>query len=112
MIPPDFKLFDGVLLTRDLPEDGLHVGDRGAIVEILEGPDGLGYVVEFADDSGIALTLPVVPAGDLEIAFGEAPKRSSQFILEVTEKARAALHRHEGDALKTSDPPETPTTAS
>ena len=32
----------------------------------------------------------------LEIAFGEAPKRSPQFLLEVTGKARAALHRHEG----------------
>jgi hypothetical protein len=106
MTAPAFKLLDGVSLTRDLPEDGLHVGDRGTLVEILEGPDGLGYMVEFADDNGAALALPVVVAEDLEIAIGKAPRRSQQFLLEVAGKARASLHHNEGVPRKASGYPE------
>jgi hypothetical protein len=44
-----FKLLDSVVLTRDIPDDGLKCGDLGAVVELYE-PDGLE--VEFVAASG------------------------------------------------------------
>jgi hypothetical protein len=44
-----FKLFDTVVLNRDLPDRGLRRGDLGAIVHVYE-PDGLE--VEFVSAAG------------------------------------------------------------
>jgi hypothetical protein len=44
-----FSLLDCVVLTRELPEHGLRVGDLGAVVEVYE-PDGLE--VEFVTAGG------------------------------------------------------------
>lgn len=43
------KLFDTVVLVRDLPEHGLRKGDLGAVVEVYE-PDGVE--VEFVTPNG------------------------------------------------------------
>ena len=43
------RLLDVVVLTRDLPDEGLRSGDLGAVVEVY-GPDAIG--VEFVAASG------------------------------------------------------------
>jgi hypothetical protein len=45
----DFKLLECVVLARDLPGQGLRVGDLGAVVEVYD-PDGLE--VEFVTAGG------------------------------------------------------------
>jgi hypothetical protein len=46
----DFKLFDVVALTVDLPEHNLRRGQVGTIVEILA--NGKAFEVEFSDRDG------------------------------------------------------------
>lgn len=46
----DFKLFDVVALTVDLPEHNLRRGQVGTIVEILA--NGKAFEVEFSDRNG------------------------------------------------------------
>jgi hypothetical protein len=46
----DFKLFDVIALTTDLPDYGLRRGQVGTIVEILGG--GKAFEVEFSDKNG------------------------------------------------------------
>ncbi len=46
----DFKLFDVIALTIDLPEHNLRRGQVGTIVEILA--DGKAFEVEFSDSRG------------------------------------------------------------
>lgn len=99
MVDRGFKLFDSVVLKRDYPGDGLRAGDQGAIVEVLQGPGGIGYMVEFADDEGRTLALPVVLAPDLELATGQRLERSKRFLEEVA-AARAALEQGEGISLE------------
>ena len=60
-----FKLFDSVVLTRDLPEHGLHDGDLGAVVYIHE-PDALE--VEFFNASGETQAVISVHDSDLRPA--------------------------------------------
>jgi len=52
MIKPD--LFDVIEILVDIPESGLHAGDRGAIVE--KYPDQ-AYEVEFTNSQGETLAL-------------------------------------------------------
>lgn len=42
------KLLDVVVLTEDIPEHGLRVGDVGTIVEVYE--DGAAFEVEFPEE--------------------------------------------------------------
>lgn len=56
------KLLDSVLLTRDLPEHGLRIGDLGVIVHI-HVPDC--FEVEFFDASGD--TQAVIPVRDSDL---------------------------------------------
>lgn len=42
--------FERVVLTRDLPEEGLKAGDVGTVVHVYDG--GAGYEVEFFSPSG------------------------------------------------------------
>jgi len=58
----DFKILDTVVLTRDLPTDGLRAGDLGAVVEIYE-PDGLE--VEFVTASGKTGAVVTVRVSDV-----------------------------------------------
>lgn len=57
-----FKALDTVVLTRDLPEHGLRVGDLGAVVEIYP-PDGLD--VEFVTASGRTTALVTLKSTDV-----------------------------------------------
>jgi Domain of unknown function (DUF4926) len=52
---------DTVVLTRDLPEDGLEAGDVGTVV-LVHGK-GAGYEVEFTSLAGDTLAVVTVPAG-------------------------------------------------
>lgn len=60
-----------VVLTKDLPEEGLQAGDVGCIVMVHAG--GAGYEVEFATLTGETISVVTVPAhavravGDREI---------------------------------------------
>jgi len=66
------KEHDCVLLTQDLPEDGLQAGDIGTVVHIHQG--GAGYEVEFMTLAGktvaIVTLLPsqLRPIADRDIA--------------------------------------------
>ena len=46
----EFKLFDIVALTADLPDHNLRRGQVGTVVEILAG--GKAFEVEFSDRDG------------------------------------------------------------
>jgi Domain of unknown function (DUF4926) len=46
----EFKLFDTVALTTDLPEHNLLRGQVGTVVEVLAG--GKAFEVEFSDREG------------------------------------------------------------
>lgn len=54
-----YALFDSVILTVDLPEEGLKKGTRGAIVELFEKPVP-GYAVEFFDSEGNTIDWSIV----------------------------------------------------
>jgi hypothetical protein len=57
-----FNILDTVVLTRDIPDDGLRRGDLGAIVEIY-GPDA--FEVEFVAASGRTQALVTLSEADL-----------------------------------------------
>ena len=57
-----FKTLDTVVLTRDLPQHGLHTGDLGAVVEVYE-PDGIE--VEFVAASGRTQALVTLRVDDV-----------------------------------------------
>lgn len=44
------KLFDSVALLKDLPEENLHRGQVGAVVEVYK--NGEAFEVEFVDREG------------------------------------------------------------
>lgn len=54
------KELDPVVLTRDLPEDGLETGDVGWVV-MVHG-DGAGFEVEFVTLAGETVSVVTVPA--------------------------------------------------
>lgn len=56
------KTLDTVVLSRDLPEEGLRAGDLGAVVEVYE-PDGIE--VEFVTASGRTGALVTLGADDV-----------------------------------------------
>ena len=56
------KLLDVVVLTRDLPDQGLRQGDLGAVVDVL-GPET--FVVEFVAASGRTQALVTLTSGDV-----------------------------------------------
>ncbi|HXE53829.1 MAG TPA: DUF4926 domain-containing protein [Tepidisphaeraceae bacterium] len=57
-----FDLFSDVVLTADLPDDGLMAGDVGTVVEHHFSP-GVedGYSVEFFDMTGQTVAVVTVP---------------------------------------------------
>jgi hypothetical protein len=52
-----------VVLTRDLPEHGLHKGDVGAVVHVYA--DGRAYEVEFVTGSGKTLAVETLEPKDI-----------------------------------------------
>lgn len=61
------KLFDLVVLTENLPEQGLERGRLGTIVEVFDEPTR-AYEVEFVDDDGCTIALVALRPGQLELA--------------------------------------------
>jgi hypothetical protein len=59
--------FDTVVLTRDLPDDGLVAGDVGTIVLVHD--KNAGYEVEFTSLAGDTLAVVTVHADSVR-AFG------------------------------------------
>jgi hypothetical protein len=60
------KMFQPAILTMDVPEEGLHAGDVGTVVEHHAVP-GVeeGYSVEFFDMTGRTVAVVTVPASHL-----------------------------------------------
>jgi len=58
----DIKLLDAVALLADLPEEKLHRGEMGTVVE--DFGDGC-YLVEFSDNLGRTYALPELKADQL-----------------------------------------------
>ena len=58
-----FELFSEVILTADLPEEGLKAGDVGTVVErhVVPGQED-GYGVEFFDMTGKTVAVVTVQA--------------------------------------------------
>lgn len=50
-----YELFDVVTSLVAIPADGIHIGQVGAIVDILHNPDA--YYVEFCNAQGETLAL-------------------------------------------------------
>jgi hypothetical protein len=62
----EFPLYTDVILTRDVPEADLRVGDVGVIVEGHDVAEReTGYSVEFFDMLGHTVAVVTVPAGAL-----------------------------------------------
>jgi len=60
------ELFQDVILTRDLPEQGLLAGDIGTVVERHTAPGREdGYSVEFFDMTGHTIAVVTVSGSDL-----------------------------------------------
>jgi len=60
------KELDTVILTRDLPQQGLRKGDLGAVV--LVHKDGAAYEVEFVTLGGDTLAVVALPADAIRTA--------------------------------------------
>ena len=61
------QLFKPVILTTDIPDEGLHAGDVGTIVEEhrVPGKSEPAYSVEFFDMTGRTVAVVTVPASNL-----------------------------------------------
>ncbi|MBM4080419.1 MAG: DUF4926 domain-containing protein [Planctomycetes bacterium] len=70
----DFDLYTDVVLTRDLPEEGLQAGDVGTVVERhdVAGRE-TGYSVEFFDMVGNTVAVVALPGSALR-----APTRADR----------------------------------
>jgi hypothetical protein len=55
-----FKLYQEVVLSKDLPEENLQKGDVATIVEIIEKENKTGFCLEFFDNEGNTLKVVVV----------------------------------------------------
>ena len=58
-----FPLFSRIVLTREVPQEGLRPGDVGTIVEAHRDPSGkeIGFEVEFFSANGDTLAVASVP---------------------------------------------------
>lgn len=58
------QLFARVILTRDVPEEGLCSGDVGTVVEIYDDSSGnaIGYEIETFAANGATLSVASVPS--------------------------------------------------
>ena len=64
----EFPLYTDVILVRDVPEEGLHAGDIGVVVERhdVAGRE-TGYSVEFFDMLGNTVAVVTVPVSTLRV---------------------------------------------
>jgi hypothetical protein len=62
-----FELYSDVILTRDVAENGLRIGDVGTVVErhVVPGVLEQGYSVEFFDMTGNTVAIVTVPSSAL-----------------------------------------------
>ena len=64
----EFQLYHDVILTIDLPNQGLCAGDVGTLLEHHEIPGKeTGYSVEFLDMTGRTVAVVTVPAHQLRM---------------------------------------------
>ena len=77
-------MFRRVVLTTDLPEEGLRAGDVGVVVDHYEAREdlGAGYEVEFFSGIGETVAVVSVPATSIREA-------ADHEVLSVREFARA-----------------------
>jgi hypothetical protein len=66
-----FELFQVVILTVDLPADGLRAGDVGTLVDrhVVPGQE-VGYSVEFFDMTGRTVAVATLPGSQLRVPTG------------------------------------------
>ena len=78
-----FSLFERVVLTSDIPEEGLKTGDGGVVVEHYPAREGVseGFELEFFSASG--KTIAVISVPDSKIR-----KAKEGEVLSVRELAR------------------------
>lgn len=55
-----------IVLTCDMPDDGLKAGDLGTVVQVHR--DGVAYEVEFTDERGDTIAVTTVEADQLRRA--------------------------------------------
>jgi hypothetical protein len=62
-----FEMFQRVILTVDVPQEGLRAGDVGTLVDRHPAPVGgeVGYSVEFFDMTGRTVAVATLPASHL-----------------------------------------------
>ena len=71
----NIKLFDGVALLEDLPEENLWRGQIGAVVEVYN--DGEAFEVEFVDTSGRTYGLLALRAEQVMLLRQEAIEKTA-----------------------------------
>jgi hypothetical protein len=64
-----FELYSDVILTRDVADRGLRVGDVGTLVDrhVVSGVAEEAYSVEFFDMTGNTVAVVTVPASALRL---------------------------------------------
>jgi hypothetical protein len=64
-----FELYNDVILTRDVPEEGLRAGDVGTVVDrhVVPGVAEEGYSLEFFDMTGNTVAVVTLPASALRV---------------------------------------------
>jgi hypothetical protein len=64
-----FDMYSDVILTRDIPEHGVHAGDVGTVVDrhVVPGVPEEGYSVEFFDMTGNTVSVAILPASALRV---------------------------------------------
>jgi hypothetical protein len=64
-----FEMYGDMILTRDVPESGLRVGDVGTVVErhVGAGVSEEGYSLEFFDMTGNTVAVVTLPASAVRL---------------------------------------------
>jgi hypothetical protein len=64
-----FELYTDVILTCDVPEEGLRAGDVGTVVDrhVVPGVAEEGYSLEFFDMTGNTVAVVTLPASALRV---------------------------------------------
>jgi hypothetical protein len=64
-----FEMYGDVILTRDVPESGLRVGDVGTVVDrhVIPGGSEEGYSLEFFDMTGNTVAVVTLPASAVRL---------------------------------------------
>jgi len=64
-----FELYTDVILTRDVPVEGLRAGDVGTVVDrhVVPGVAEEGYSLEFFDMTGNTVAVVTLPASALRV---------------------------------------------